>query len=460
MVQKEFDKFMSAKPKPAKMAYKPSNIVQEICVAMTLFNNTFLDDILDKGLKHRYLESTAVFLTDLKGLLLARNRLRLGRFVEGKCVEDEDAGAKVNGVFESVEFDIESDWNKLIAARNTARSIADKLLPDGKLSEDMVVAVYWIGPNKEGENKEDIVLELTDGRQYSFYLNKNMGSGKSTSFNAFAEDMVGDLADRLKSEEYMPKWDKLAREWVKTMYEMSNKNMKANIEKFIEPNRIESLTYFQYFDLKHRDPRFKHLGEYIREVDKNVLYLSDLLGAMWKNRDNCFLNPDSAYSKWMETKVFILNSRILEHFLTTSLTKNRIGDIKKLPSGYKMAGGAVKMRLVKTMVEKLGCTEKTLYYISGGGSRFVQVPPRKFFRENYADIKVKFDYHVKLSVMNAEEDNDFRMDVKLYLDRELLLGFDMVVRFSGQEMSERLTAKYIFDIPEDFNFKVSKKMDG
>lgn len=458
MVQKDFDKFMPAEAATPRSYYKPTNIVQELCVAMTLFNNSFLDNLLDRGLKHRYTENTSVFLTDLKNLLLARNRLRLGRFSGGKCVEDEDAGSKVNELFDSVRFDIERDWSKLVAARNTARSIADKLLPEGKVAEDMVVAVYWVGPNKDADNREDLVLELTDGRQYSFHLNKNLGASRSASFNAFASDMVGDDADRLMSEEYMPKWDKLAQQWVKTMYEMSSKGMQAHIEKFIDPDRIDSLTWFGYFELKHRDPRFRHLGEYIKEVDENVLYLSDLLAGMWDNREACFFNPKSVYRKWMETKVFILNSRILEHFLTSSLTRSSLSDIRKLPSGYKMALGRVKMKLVKTLVEKLGCGERAVYYVSGGGTKFVQVPPRQFFRENYKDIKVKFDYHVGLSVEQVEEDNDFTMDVKMYLDRRLLLGFKMSVRFTGGEMSERLTAKYKVDLPDDFNYKVASKM--
>jgi len=460
MMQKDFEKFISVnkEQKVPKQTYKPTNLVHEVCVSMTLFNNTFLDNILDKGLKHRYTENTSVFMTDLKNLLLAKNRLRMGMFRDGKCVEDSDAGPKINGLFESVDFDIEKDWNKLVNARNTARSIIDKLLPDGKLTEDMVVAVYWIGPNKDTENKEDIVVELTDGRQYSFYLNKNLSASKSSSFNAFATDLLGEQADRLKSDEYLPKWNKLAQQWVKIMYEMSNKNMRAHIEKFVEPERIESMTYFQYFDLKHRDPRFKHLGEYIRELDTNVLYLSDLLSGMWKNRDTCFFDPQAVYRKWMETKVFILNSRILEHFLTTSLTKTNLSDIKKLPSGYKMALGKVKMKLVKAMVEKLGCAERPVYYLSSGGSNFIQVPPRSFFRDHYKDIKVKFDYHVKLSVEDVEEENDFVMDVKLYLDKQILAGFSMVVKFSGKEMSERLTAKYSFVLPEDFNYKVARKM--
>lgn len=442
-----------------KEIYKPTNIVHEICVSMLLLKHSFLDNILDKGLKQRYTENSRVFLTDLKNLVLKKNRLKIGRFVEDKCVEDEDLG-KVNGYFNEVDFDIEQDWNKLVNARNTARSIIDKLLPDTKLTEEFVKAVYWIGPNKTNDNKEDIVLELTDGRQYSFYLNKNLSTTKSASFNNFITDLVGDEIERFKSDEYLPKWNKLAQQWVKIIYENANKNIQAHIEKFIQIDRIESLEYFNYYNLKHRDSRFQHLGEYIKELDKNILYFSDLMGAIWKNRDRCFLDPDKVYKKWMETKIFLLNSRILEHFLTSSLVKNNLKEIKKLQSGYKLAKSSLKMKLVKTMVEKMGCSEKTTYYLANGGNIFTQVPSRDFFRKNYKDIRVKFDYHVKLVVSNEEENNDFTIDVKFYLDKEILVSLNIVVKFTSYEMNDKLTAKYQFTMPDNFNFKVSSKQES
>jgi len=46
--------------------YSNKNIIHEICVSMVLLNNTFLDNILDRGLKARYSENSEVFLTDLK----------------------------------------------------------------------------------------------------------------------------------------------------------------------------------------------------------------------------------------------------------------------------------------------------------------------------------------------------------------------------------------------------------
>jgi hypothetical protein len=142
-----------------KSYYKPTNIIHEICVSMLLINNSFLDGILDKGLKARYSESSRVFLTDLKNMVLAKNRLHLGQFVDNKCVVDNEV-SKLNGFFDEVNFNIEEDWNKLVNARILARNIIDKLLPDGKVTEDMVVAVYWIGPNKDQDHTEDIVLEL------------------------------------------------------------------------------------------------------------------------------------------------------------------------------------------------------------------------------------------------------------------------------------------------------------
>jgi hypothetical protein len=73
------------------------------------------------------------------------------------------------------------------------------------------------------------------------------------------------------SEEYLPKWDKLTHEWVRILYENANKNIQAHIEKFIDPKRIETIGYFDYFDIRHSDPRFKHLGEFIKDFNKTFL---------------------------------------------------------------------------------------------------------------------------------------------------------------------------------------------
>ena len=357
---------------------------------MILINNEFLDSILDRGLKARYSENSSIFLTDLKNLLLAKNRLQLGKFVEGRCIEDDET-SKINGLFDEVEFDIEKDWNVLVNARITARSIIDKVLPDTKLTSEDIKAVYWIGPNQDDDHQENIVIELDNGNQYSFFLNKNLSSQKTSSFNTFAEELIGQDLDLLFKQEYLPKWDKLTQEWVRILYENANKNIQLHIEKFIDPKRIESLGYFEYFDLRHSDHKYKHLGEFMKDFNKNILKFPDLMTEIWKNRDNCFMDPERIYSEWMETKIVILNSKILENLFTTSLKSNFVDDIKKLDDGFKSADGAVKMKLFKVLIDKVGCAERPVYYLSGNGSIFNHLPERDFFRKYYEKIKIKFD---------------------------------------------------------------------
>lgn len=438
--------------------YSNKNLIHEICVSMVLLNNGFLDNILDRGLKARYSENSQIFLTDLKNLLLAKNRLHLGKFIENnKCVADDEL-SKVNGLFDSVEFSIEEDWDKLVAARTTARNIIDKLIPDEKLSSERISAIYWIGPNKDKEHQEDIVLETADGKQYSFFLNKNLSSQKSASFNLFADDLIGPNLDKLFKEEYLNKWDKLTQEWVKLVYENVNKNIQQHIEKFIDPKRIDTIGYFEYFDIRHRDPRFKYLGEFINEFNKNILKFSDLMSEIWKNRDNCFMDVERVFKEWMETKVFILNSKILEHLLTESLKSTHEDDIIKQDDGYKLANGTVKMKLFKTIVEKMDCLERPVYYLGNKGAQFYQIPSREFFRKFYDELNIKFDYHVKFIVSKEEENNDFVIKLILEMDNEPLINMNIVVKFSGGEMSGKLSAKYKFELADDFNYKVSKKM--
>ena len=83
--------------------YSNKNLITEICVSMVLLNNEFLDNILDRGLKARYSESSEIFLTDLKNLLLAKNRLQLGKFENNECIDDDEL-SKINGLFEEVKF--------------------------------------------------------------------------------------------------------------------------------------------------------------------------------------------------------------------------------------------------------------------------------------------------------------------------------------------------------------------
>lgn len=436
--------------------YSNKNLITEICVSMVLLNNEFLDNILDRGLKARYSESSEIFLTDLKNLLLAKNRLQLGKFENNECIEDDEL-SKINGLFEEVKFDIEKDWNLLVNSRNTARNIIDKLLPDEKLSPDRIKKIYWIGPNKTADADEDIVIELNDGKQYSFYLNKNISSSKSSSFNTFAEELIGTDLDKLFSDEYLPKWNKLVQQWVTTIYENANKNIQSYIERFIDPKRIDTVNYFEYFDIRHSDPKYKHLGEFFKEFNKNILKFSDLMNEIWKNKESCFMDPDRVNKDWTETKIVILNSKILENLFTNSLKSNFASDIERLDDGMKLAGGVVKMKLFKTIVEKMGCLERPLHYINAGGSVFHTIPSREFFRKFYDELNIKFDYHVNFTVSEEEENNDFNVKIILEEQEKPLITFFIQVKFSGGEMSGKLSAKSRFELAPDFNYIISKK---
>lgn len=440
-----------------KISYK--NIINEICTCMVLLNNEFLDNLLDRGLKARYSENSDIFVTDLKNLMLAKNRLNLGKFEGDVCVADNDLGV-INSIFEETQFDIEKDWDKLVSARLTARNIIDKLLPDSKLESDMIKDIYWVGPNKDSDHQEDIVIETKDGSQYSFYLNKNLATQKTASFNLFADDLIGADIDKLYKEEYLPKWDKLTQQWIKTIYENSNKNIQKTIEKFIDPKRIDTIGYFEYYDIRHKDPKFKYLGEFIEEFDKNILKFSDLMNEIWKNKDNCFMDPIRVTKEWMETKIVILNSKILENLLTTSLKSNHVEDIEKLEDDWKLAKGTIKMKLFKTLVEKMDCLERPVYFLSKNGDVFNLVPSRDFFRKYYDDLNIKFDYHVNFKVSEEEELNDFTIKIKLELDNLTIVDMYIIVKFTGGEMSGKLSAKYKFDIADNFNYLISKKQFG
>jgi hypothetical protein len=437
-------------------SYSNKNIISEICISMILINNEFLDKILDMGIRARYSENSQVFLTDLKNLLLGKNRLTMGKFENNKCIADGEI-SKINGIFNNIDFDIERDWNTLVNSRNSARAIIDKLLGDEKLDPERIRKIYWIGPNKTSEFKEDIVIELTDGLQYSIFLNKNLSQTKTSSFNTFAEILIGDNINKLFSEKYLDKWDSLTRAWIKLIYENANKPIQRHIEKFIEPSRIDNIGYFKYFDIKHSDPNFRHLGEFIKELDKNILKFSDLLSEIWKNRDIHFSDPSRVEKDWNEIKIVILNSKILENLLTSSIKEAFGGEITKLDNGLKLGVGNIKMKLIKTVIEKMGCVERTSYYVNNNGTNFTMIPSRQFFRDFYDDIDIKFDYHVKFQI-DRQSENDFNIKVKIELDSKEFIDMDVIVHFASGEMSGKLSAKSKFSMVPDFNWIISNKI--
>lgn len=434
--------------------YGSKNLISEICTTMVVLNHEFLDKILDMGLKARYTENSQVFITDLKNLLLSKNRLKLGKFVEAKCIEDEEI-SKVNNIFQQVEFSIEKDFSILVDSRITARNIIDKLIPGEKLRPEMVRNIYWIGPNKSKDFSEDIVIELETGEQFSFFLNKNITNQKSASFATFMDDLIGNEIENLYSGFYIDKWNKLVQSWMKILYENVNKNMQVYINKFISSDRLETIDWFNYFNVRHSDPQYQYLGEHIKEFGKNILWLSDLMNEIWKNRDTLFEDPDKVYKEWMEVKTFTLNSRILEHIITESLSKNNKEDITKLESGFKKATGKTKMKFLKTIVEKMGCLEREVFYLGTKGNDFQRIPSREFFRKNYENIDIEFDYHVKMLISSEEERNDFTIKINLKLSEKELLKTEVQVKFSGG-ISEKLTAKYKFYPVSNFNMIVKE----
>lgn len=435
--------------------YTPKNIVSEICISMVLLNNEFLDNILDRGLKARYSENSQIFLTDLKNLLLAKNRLTLGKFYDGKFIKDDEI-SKINGFFNEINFDIEKNWDIIVNSRLSARSIIDKLLPDEKLNPELISTIYWIGPNKNEDIQEDIVVELNSGKQYSIYLNKTVSLQKTASFNTFADDLIGGEIDNLYKEEYINKWDKLTQSWIKLIYENVSKSIQSHIEKFIDTNRIDSVGYFEYFDIRHRDPKFKFLGEYIKEFEKNILKFSDLMNEVWKKREMYFMDVSRIEKEWNEIRITILNSRILEHLFTTSLKKNNPDEIKRLDSGMKTASGNVKMKLVKTLVEKIGCLERDVIFVSKNGTDFIQLPSRQFFRDNYKDIEIQFDYHVKFQIEDSEDNNNFKINLLMNYQDEELIQMNIIIGFSGGEFSSKLNAKHKFTLSPRFGYLISK----
>jgi hypothetical protein len=429
------------------------NAIAEICTAMVLLNNQFLDNILDKGLKARYSENSTVFVNDLRNLLMANNRLYLGMMDEdGKFIEDPDR-SKSQLAMSGVTFDIEKEWSKLTRYRNDARNIIDKLLPE-KLTPEMIRKVFWTGPNKSDNETPDIVIELTTGKQYPIFIGRNLTSKKTSSFNRFAEDFIGLTSEDLFSEENMEKWDKLVQEFIRVTYENAHKPIQSHIEKFIDTKRIESIGYFEFFSIRHRDPRFKHLGEHMPEFDKNILLLHDLLNQIWKKPERFLSNPENATRDWDETKVVILNSRILEYTFSQAILRDRPEDVKRMDDGFKRTTGRTKMKLVKMFVEKLGCGEKDNFYLTK--DHLFLLPSRSFFRENYDDIEVDFDYHVKFNVNTVDsEENNFKMRVKLSHNEKELATFTVIVKFSSGKFSEKLSASYNFDIPLSFNHSIN-----
>ena len=435
----------------SKTSQSNKSIIFELCVSMILLNPEFLDNILDRGSKSRYMENSQIFLTDLKNLLLAKNRLVIGKIVDNKCIEDNEI-SKVNYVFNDVDFSIERDWNTLINSRIMARNIFDKLLPTQKLESTSIRKVYWLTPNKDKDIIEDIVIELSDGKQFNIVLNKNVESSKNASFNRFADDIIGEEIDSFYKDNNLDKWNKLTQTWVKLVFENGNDFVKNSISKFISTDRIESIQYFDYFNIRHMDRSYQHLGENFKELGKNILLFSDLMNEIWKKRDSLINNLDDVYKRWKEAKILLLNSKLIEYLFTNSLVKNYKKDIKKLDNGFKITKGILKRKLIKTIVEKLGCIERRLYYFGSNGNQLNILPERQYFRDNITNFQILFDYHVKLVVDNIDDsNNDFIFKIIMKKDNVEFIDLDINIKFSSGEFNNKLSCKYNFKLSNDYN---------
>ena len=104
----------------------------------------------------------------------------------------------------------------------------------------------------------------------------------------------------------------------------------------------------------------------------------------------------------------------------------------------------------------MGCEERPLYFLGSNGNIFNLLPERDFFRTNYDDMNIKFDYHVNFAVSEQEESNDFKVKLILELDDKKLLDMTITIKFS-HEMSGRLTASYKFNLSNNFNYMIATK---
>jgi hypothetical protein len=433
------------------------NLVQELSVAMTLINPQFLDRILDLGLKARWTENSSIYISDLKNLLLAKNRLKLGHFVKGVCVEDSEI-SKINPFFSNIDFNFEEDFSQISGSRIIARNITDKLILPDKLEEQMISSVYWLGPNKTKDFPEDLVVELVDGRQFSLILGKRFSGKKSSSFQTLTDQIIPKEISNLYSQQYLPLWDKLVQTLLSITNKYATSNTRAYLQKFISLDRIPTIGWYEYFDIKHSDRRYQILGEYLRDLDKNVVWLSDLLNLIWKEGEKSFVDLPKAKREWLMAKNIILNSRIIEKSLTESLVRNNKMDIKRLKSGMKIAKGVAKMKLVKTIVEKIGSLSRDMVWVGKSPEDFILIPNRQFFREHYDQLDVLFDYHVKKDVPIFDPNGDLSFLVRLYKDREKLLDMQIKIGFSGV-VSEKLKAVFEFTLVDDFRMKTSDSVE-
>ena len=157
---------------------------------------------------------------------------------------------------------------------NLIPDIQDKILgTDEKLTPDMVNCIYWVSPNKEKGEKPDLVIE-TENKQYPLIVNSRIVLNKTQSFNKVIDLMLDQQGDKLFTDMYLERWNKLTQEWFKIVYNSARQEYKLMIDQFIDATRADSLTYYDYFNITIQNPKYKHLGQYFPELGKNYKDLS------------------------------------------------------------------------------------------------------------------------------------------------------------------------------------------
>lgn len=435
------------------------HIIYQICVSMCLINPDFLSRILDKGIISRYTENDSVFISDLKNIILGKSRFVLGKKVGDKFIQDNDI-AKANKLFNesSLTFQIRDDWNLLVNSRETARNICDKVLnseENDKLTPEQIKFVYWVYPNKEEQEfDEDIVIETFSGVQYSIILG-NFSLSKTISFNTFATDILSNtLKDKLFTDIYIDKWDKLAQEWLRIIYEYAKNDFRLYIEQFIPSDRIFSITYKQLFEITPIDKNKEVLGIEVPELDKNYKYLSDLLSDMYSSKQIALTNFEKLKTEWLEIKKVLLNSKVLQHLFSESFnlldpteSKEKLAD----DDNFVKATDKLKITIVRSFLDVIKSDETKKTYFNK--TDCYMIPDKQYFRDNLDKMDVYYDMHNTVSEdVDISIKNDFILKVKLFINTEYLADMLVYIGFGSKEMSGKLSAKVQLDLPKNFNY--------
>ena len=431
-----------------------NNVVRDLCVSMLLVNNNFLDKILDQGQKARYVENSMVFITDLKNLLMSKNRVHLGDVMDDGRYVINDEGSSISDIFSNLRsnFDIEKDYSTLVRSRNIFRNILDKLGVFYDLKSDNIESVLWLGSSNV---KEDVAINLKSGESLGLSFS-NISSSKTKSFNRILDMIIGEENSNKLYSEYENRWDKLAQEWVRIIYENSIPEIQKTITKYINPDRVYSVTYNEYLNYKHTDSRYKFLGEYVKELDKNVLMLSDLLDSIFKKGEELIIDFENVKNEWLDIKKTILNSSIIEHLITRSIEEVIDLDSSRDENEYILLNDKMKNRFIKLIIDTFNMEERPIEYISV--NEYIHIPSIQWFRDNIEELNVRLDYHPELT-LNIEDGINDIPQISLIVDLGTEHLFSMLIKpkFTGGEVGGKLSSKIEVNFSDNFNNLTKQK---